>query len=91
MVTQAEDDAPAGQVEEAQQPGCEELAAQQLVDGLPRRVQRAADRVVCWAGSRSPSLLESLLASLDEVLGSGLVLARRLGDIAGTGSRGRRV
>ena len=46
------------------------------------------DRVVCWAGSRSPSLLESLLASLDEVLGSG-ALARRLGDIAGMGSRGR--
>ncbi len=41
-------------------------------------------------GSRSPSLLESLLASLDEVLGSG-ALARRLGDIAGMGSRSRRV
>ncbi len=31
--------------------------------------------------------LESLLASLDEVLGLGLVLAERLGDIAGMGSR----
>jgi hypothetical protein len=45
------------------------------------------DRVVCWAGSRSPSLLESLLASLDEVLGSGLVLAERLGAMTGMGSR----
>ncbi len=47
------------------------------------------DRVVCWAGSRSPSLLESLLASLDEVLGSGLALAERLGAMTGMGSRGR--
>jgi hypothetical protein len=47
------------------------------------------DRVVCWAGSCSPSLLESLLASLDEVLGSGLVLAERLGAMTGMGSRGK--
>ncbi len=38
----------------------------------------------------SPSLLlESLPASLDVALSSGLVLAERLGDIAGLGSRGR--
>jgi hypothetical protein len=38
------------------------------------------DRVVCWAGSCSPSLLLESLGSLYEVLGSGLVLAERLGD-----------
>jgi hypothetical protein len=40
-------------------------------------------------GSRSPSLRESLLASLDEVLSSGLVLAERLGAMTGMGSRRR--
>jgi hypothetical protein len=35
------------------------------------------DRVVCWAGSCSPSLLESLRALLDKALSSGLVLAER--------------
>jgi hypothetical protein len=47
------------------------------------------DRVVCWAGSCSPSLQESLPTSLDEVLGSGLALAERLGAMTGMGSRGR--
>ncbi len=37
-----------------------------------------------WAGSRSPSLLESL-GSLGAVLGLGLVLAERLGAITGMG------
>jgi hypothetical protein len=41
------------------------------------------------AGSCSPSLLESLIASLDEVLGSGQALAERLGAMTGMGSRRR--
>jgi hypothetical protein len=40
--------APAGQVEEAQDAGCEELAAQQLVDGGPRLVQVTVERLRGW-------------------------------------------
>jgi hypothetical protein len=45
VVTQPEHHAPTGQVEEAQDAGSEELAAQQLVDGGPRRVQRTVERL----------------------------------------------
>jgi hypothetical protein len=41
------------------------------------------DRVVCGAGSCSPSLQESLPTSLDVALGLGLVLAERLGAMTG--------
>ncbi len=47
------------------------------------------DRVVQQAGSCSPSLLVSLPASLDAVLGSGLALAERLGAITEMGSRAK--
>jgi hypothetical protein len=54
------------------------------------KVTPRAPAVVCWAGSCSPSLLETLPASLGAgLLRSGLVLAERLGAMTGMGSRGR--
>jgi hypothetical protein len=51
------------------------------------RATRPSGQLWAWAGSCSPSLLESLLASLDEL--GGLALARRLGAIGLSGEHGR--